>query len=117
MATVAATNIPHRAYPFRMVTQPDGSLAADVNEQDSLDDILDCAQAIVACPAGAWIDNLGFGVPSLAFSQTPLDADGVGRAVSRWEPRAMSAAREYPDKFDQTLRHVQVDVTTQQSDQ
>lgn len=115
---MTATNVPHFAYPFTMAAQPGtGALAANTVEQDSLDDILACVQMIVACPAGAWIDQPGYGVPSLVFSQTPVDPSGIARAIGRWEPRAAAAASEYPDLVDAATRHVQVTVAALQADQ
>ena len=55
--------IPHISFPWRMVVQPDGTLAAASDEQDSLDEVVSAVQQIAACPVGAWADQPSFGVP------------------------------------------------------
>lgn len=117
MGFVSQTTVPHISFPWRMVTQPDGSLAAACDEQDSLDEVMSCVQEITACPVGAWADNPSFGVPNQVFSQAPLDPTGITLAIQRWEPRATAAAQEYPDQFDVATRHITVTVSTAQQDQ
>ena|SRR6185437_15317678 len=120
VGSVAASGpptIPHVSFPWRMVRQPDGTLAAASDEQDSLDEVMSAVQQIAACPVGAWVDQPSFGVPSQLFAQAPLDAEGVTRAIERWEPRASAAAREYPDQFDASIRTIAVSVSSIQQDQ
>lgn len=115
--TPTAAQIPQFGFPFTFAVQPDGTTDAAVNEQDSLDDVFACVQAIVACPLGAWIDNPAFGIPLPTFAQAPVSTIGIRSAVSRWEPRASLALREYPDLLDQAVRNIQVDVSTLQPSQ
>ena len=60
----------------------------DVNEQDSLDDIYDCVQAIIRCPEG-WRPELpGFGINDQTFSQAGIDLAEIQDQVATWEPRS-----------------------------
>jgi phage baseplate assembly protein W len=117
MAFVSQVSIPHMSYPWRMVTQPDGTLAVNVDEQDSIDEILSCVQEIVVCPLGAWIDQPSFGMPSSVFAQAPVGTGGLTQAITRWEPRATAVAREYPDLVSRSIRNISVDVSSNQPDQ
>lgn len=102
---------PHFAWPFTF-----NAAGAQVNEQDSLDDVFDCTQAIVACPVGARSDLPGFGIPNPLFAQAPLDTSGIARSLTYWEPRASVAAREFPDLVNEATRRVQINVSTAQAD-
>lgn len=102
---------PHFEYPFDFT--PSG---AEVNEQDSLDDVFDCVQAIVACPVGTRNEEPAFGIPNLLGAQAPLNVTGLERAIQRWEPRAAAIAREYPDLLNEAFRHVQINVSAVQAD-
>lgn len=117
MGFVNQTTVAHISFPWQMIVQPDGSLAANCDEQDSLAEILSCVQEIAACPVAAWADQPSFGVPSQVFSQAPLDPSGITQAIQRWEPRATAVAQEYPDQFDNATRHIAVTVSSIQQDQ
>lgn len=117
MGYVSQTTIAHVSYPWRMIVQPDGTLAANADEQDSLDEILSAVAEITACPMGAWVDRPSFGIPSQVFAQAPLDPGTVTQAITRWVPDAVTVAREYPDQFDAATRHLNIDVSSTQPDQ
>lgn len=110
-------DVPHFAVPFTISTQLNGTISADVNEQDSLEDILACVQTITVCPIGAWIDQPTFGIPSPVFANTPVGTTGITQALGTWEPRAATAASEFPDEFDAATRHINVNVTPVSPDQ
>ena len=111
------TTIAHISYPWRMIVQPDGTLAVNADEQDSLNEILSAVAEITVCPMGAWVDRPSFGIPSQLFAQAPLDAGTVTQAIQRSEPRAVTVAQEYPDQFDAATRHLTIDVSSTQPDQ
>lgn len=74
--------IPHLAYPFRMVQ----GRFAEMVEQDSLEDIADCCVVICRTPVGSRIEEPEIGIPdpTFQFDNTPEIID----QVSEWEPRA-----------------------------
>lgn len=102
--------IPHFGFPFAFQQHPDGTIQAATTEQDSLQEIFDCAQAIVACPIGFRDDLPTFGVPYPEFHQTPLDSGPIRRAIGMWEPRAELESAEYADLSSPAWRHVRIDV-------
>jgi hypothetical protein len=105
--------IPHFAFPFTF-TAANG---AAVYEQDSIDEILTCATLIASCPQGAWPDQPAFGIPSPLFAQAPINPNGILQSITRWEPRAVATAVEYPDAFNDAIRTVQISISSAQTDQ
>jgi hypothetical protein len=60
----------------------------DVNEQDTLDDIYDCVQAIIRCPEG-WRPELpGFGITDQTFAEDEIDLSLIADKVATWESRS-----------------------------
>lgn len=94
---------PHFALPFRI-----SGKAAAVNEQDSLDDIAACVQAVLLTEIGEREDEPDFGIVDRAFSQLPLDPDEVVQAVDEWESRAALLAEEDPDLLDIAVARVRL---------
>ena len=76
--------IPKLDLPFRLST--DGTFAAV--EQDTPQDILNCAQAIIASPLGFHEWEPGLGITPLEFQQAGPDPGILMAEVERWEPRA-----------------------------
>ncbi len=79
--------MPHLAFPFTLT-----KVGAVTVEQDSLEDVFSCVQAIVACPRGACPELPSFGVPDLTFGQAPLDPRPLVDVVLAQEPRAEEEA-------------------------
>lgn len=78
--------IPHISIPLKFIGGGAGGI--DVNEQDTLDDIYDCVQAIIRCPEG-WRPELPtFGITDQTFSQSEIDLSLIGDKVATWEPRS-----------------------------
>ena len=94
-------DVPHFALPFRF-----GPHAA-VSEQDSIDEISDCALAIVLCPIGYRVELPSFGLPDSVFAAR-VDTDAMRTAIDAWEPRAQVALDERHDTFDALVDHVQM---------
>lgn len=109
----SAPDIPHFRAPFSL----NNGTAASVVEQDTLDEVMSCVTAVVACPQGAWNTNPAFGTPSQLFAQAPLNPAVITAAIAQWEPRAVTAATEYPDALSDAVRNVQISVSTPGSDQ
>ena len=102
--------IPHFAYPFAF-QNVNGQVQAAVVEQDSIEEILACVNAIVACPIGTRDELPGFGVPDVLFAQAPLNPSTVVQAIVRWEPRARIAASEFADAGSDAQRHLQLEIS------
>ena len=95
-------DVPHFALPFRFGPQ------AAVSEQDSIDEIADCALAIVLCPIGYRVELPTFGLPASVFASPRVDVDGMRTAIDSWEPRAQATLDEHIDVLDVLVDHVQV---------
>lgn len=110
MATASTVSIPHFALPLRYLN---GS--AQVNEQDSLDDIADCVYAICVTDPGDRTDLPDFGLLDMTFGQEPLSAGAAQNQIEQWEPRAQILITLAPDQYDQAVVNGQVNVELQQS--
>lgn len=99
--------VPHFALPFRF----ENGRAAEV-EQDSVEDVAACVEAVLRTQPGEREELPGFGVPEATFSVAPLDVEAITAAVSAWEPRARVLATEAPDALDQAIRNVRLTVGT-----
>lgn len=102
-------DIPHFALPFRFENG-----RAVVNEQDSVEDVAACVEAVLRTRPGERDDLPTFGVPDPTFSQAPLSTDALVRQVQAWEPRAEILATDHPDALDAAIQRVQLDVSTQE---
>jgi hypothetical protein len=77
---------PHIAIPFTMLAWGVGGV--DVNEQDTLDDVYDCVQAVIRCPEGYRPELMAFGISDQTFSQNEIDLGEIDDKVRVWEPRS-----------------------------
>lgn len=92
-------DIPHFDLPFRFV----GGKAVEV-EQDSVDDIAVCVEALLRTRPGERIELPTYGIPDPVF--VGADTEAIMASVRDWEPRASIAIEEgwdY-DAFIQSLR-------------
>lgn len=105
-----AVTLPHFAYPFAF-----GAAGADVTEQNSAKEILDCARAILACPLGARVELPAFGVDDQAFRARP-DREALAGALAEWEPRVLSHVDVTPDVIDALISHVGARLTPRSED-
>lgn len=96
---------PHFALPLRFNR---GSTVC--NEQDTIEDIADCVEAILRTGPGDLGENPDFGTPPLIFQQRPLNLDDVINRVELWEPRARVVMEEAPIKLDEALARVRATV-------
>lgn len=101
---------PHFAYPFSFKTQPDGSLAAAVTEQDSVDEVADCVVRITNTPLGSRDELPEFGVTVPLFEQTPVNVERLVSEIREWEPRAALSGSARIDSLDELLTNVRLDV-------
>jgi phage baseplate assembly protein W len=105
MASASSVSIPHFSLPLRYVN---GS--AQVNEQDSIDDVVDCVFAIAVTNPGDRDELPDFGLLDMTFDQTPLPIDAVVTQITQWEPRAQLAIQSAPAQFDDALVNANVNV-------
>jgi len=100
--------IPHFALPFRY----EGGRPAVV-EQDSIDDIAACVEAILRTRPGQRDEHPEFGTPDLVFRQLPTDLDAFVDAVEVWEPRARALVEEDASRFHEAVSRVRLTLTTE----
>lgn len=102
-----AVLVPHFDLPFRFF-----GTNAVVVEQDSLADVGNCVEAILLTHVGWRPEEPTFGVPELTFMTQPIGADFVREIIASQEPRAEIAMAESPDRFDELIDRVNIDLTT-----
>lgn len=102
-------DIPHFDLPFRFV----GSNAAVV-EQDSLEDITNCVEAVVRTIIGQRVELPDFGIPDPTFQTQPLQLQAITEAILQQEPRATIAMTQNPDRFNQLVVDVLMRVSAQE---
>jgi phage baseplate assembly protein W len=82
--------IPHFALPFRV-----DNGAVVTTEQDSVDEIADCVQAVVVTPVGTRVEMPGFGMSSPVLTQSDsVPSTAILAALRRWEPRAAASVTD-----------------------
>lgn len=79
----------HLALPVRVTAS--GAFA--VVEQDSTEDVLQCARVVLETPQGAREERPEFGLPDPLFAKGGVDAATVEAVLADWEPRATIDAR------------------------
>ena len=79
-------------------------------EQDSPEEIMQCAKTVVSTEVGTRTGNLEFGVPDQTFRQGGPDPAAVRAALDRWEPRANAIVETEPDALNELVNYVNVGV-------
>ena len=97
------TDVPHFTVPFKFEFGPDGFLHAAVNEQDSIEDITACVEAIVRTPIGFRQELPEFGIRDQTFTQGMINSDDVVVSLGQWEPRAEILIEEDASMLDQFI--------------
>ena len=102
-----ATDIPHFKLPFRFEPSGLGGLAAGVCEQESIDEIGGCCEAILRTVQGQRTTLPEFGRPELEFNTDPASVRAaLAGALLEWEPRVQSLITDYPDADDEGVQVV-----------
>jgi phage baseplate assembly protein W len=101
-----AVEIPHFKYPFRLIRGAAGTVAPEVVEQDTADEVLDCVEIALLTVVGERVDMPTFGIDPPVFQQQPIDMNIVGAQISAHEPRAEFAAEQHPDELDIRIARV-----------
>lgn len=104
-----SVDTPHFALPLRYVN---GS--AVVNQQDSMEDIADCVEAICLTHPGDRAEWPEFGVTDLTFAQQPLPLSVVISQIETFDDRARILASQAPDLFDAAIVNLEVDIVVAQ---
>jgi hypothetical protein len=76
--------LPHLAFPFARTSDGTG---IQVNEQDTVNEIMACQMVIINCPVGYRDDRPEFGWAMPYMRQAPLDTGGLEQALREFEPR------------------------------
>ncbi len=97
--------IQHFSLPFRIVAG-----TAATSEQDTLEEIRDCVEAILRTPKGSRVELPAFGIPDTTFSAA-ADAALIEQAVAEWEPRAAAAAAADNSSLSEFISTVTVAVS------
>lgn len=92
--------VPHFAYPFRF-----DAAGAVTTEQDSGDEIMDCARVVLLCPLGYRAELPDFGIPDQTFRNEP-DVQAIESALAEWEPRAIAHVTANRDATDEFVSNV-----------
>lgn len=101
---------PHFQLPFRLGAVNGGAF---VNEQDSVDDVIDCIKAIIAFPIGSRQDLPTFGSPDLLFRKVTNQAiSQMQQAIVRWENRAAIVVDGQPIVTDELIQKIMIKVGT-----
>lgn len=80
---MASVDVPKFKVPFSI-----SGTGAEVVEQDSTEEVVQCVEAIVNTPVESRDDDPEFGVPDYLFRQTGEEASEIADAIELWEPRA-----------------------------
>jgi|1185.fasta_scaffold195849_2 hypothetical protein len=97
---------PHFQLPFRF-----GGIngAAFVNEQDSVEEIIQCIEVLIAYPIGAHRNVPGFGTPDVIFKSSalaPIIPDQLKTAILQWEERAAQDMEGVPILTDELIQEL-----------
>lgn len=100
-------SIPHLKLPFTIL--PDGTAA--VVQQDSLDDVVQCVNVLVATPVGSRVELPAYGVPDATFGR--VTSAQISKAISTWEPRAVATVTVTQNAQNPRETDIQVSVSSQ----
>jgi phage baseplate assembly protein W len=83
-----------------------------VVEQDSVEEIMQNVSVILQTRVGTRIEIPDFGTDTLLFTIAGgSDLDTAVAQVAEWEPRAVIAFQEWPDRMDDLVRRVRLEVS------
>lgn len=97
------TDTPHFAFPLRYINGH-----AQVNEQDSMDDIEACVTAICLTSPGDRVELPDFGIVDPAFGQQPIPTAPLISQIEAYEPRVSILVSAAPDQFDAAVVNVAI---------
>jgi phage baseplate assembly protein W len=102
-----AVDIPHFKLPFRWEASSLGGLAAGVCDQESVEEIGGCCEAVLRTVQGQRTTLPEFGRPQLEFNTAPESVKAaLAAALLEWEPRVQSYITDAPDDSDEGVQVV-----------
>lgn len=105
-------DVPHFSLPFDFEEVGGVKRVAEL-EQESLEEIVACVEAILRIPRG-WREELPeFGISDPVF--TNPDYEDLRRTVGDWEPRAEVELEGGIDPFDEGLSRARIQVQVRES--
>lgn len=99
--------VPHFDIPFRFNTTGH----AVVTEQDTLEEISNCVEAILRTRVGQRLEIPDFGIEDPVFENQPLQLQGIVAAIIEQEPRAIVLLEQAPDRLDQMIANIRTSVS------
>jgi phage baseplate assembly protein W len=105
MAISGLVDTPHFALPLRYVN---GS--AVVNQQDTMDDIADCVEAVCLTTPGDRDEMPDFGIEDPTFDAQPIPLGALLAQITMFEPRATLLASQAPDMLDVAVANISLNV-------
>ena len=103
---MSSVDCPHFDLPFRL-----GKSGANLVEQDSLEDVVNCVVSIMSTHVGFRDEQPEFGIPDLAMRRMPIGEDDIHTLVGEQEPRALMIVNEYPDQVYRFVDHINIGVS------
>jgi hypothetical protein len=99
------TDFPHFALPFQWAMADGGGIAALEVEQESIDEIGSCVEAIVRTVVGQRTTLPDFGRPEFEFNEDPeVVRAQLSQALTEFEPRVESIIDAAQDPQDETVQ-------------
>lgn len=83
-------------------------------EQDSEDDVLNCVEVVLRTRIGERVELPDFGTPDITFLQQPISLQAIEAAITAGEPRSTQMLEQAPDKIDQKVAYVRVNVSARE---
>jgi phage baseplate assembly protein W len=99
-------DVPHLDIPLRF----DGTGHLAVVEQDTVDDIAACVEAVLRTRPGERSELPNFGTSAILFTELPVDRETLVAQIKQWEPRAGLLIEENPDLLNDTLARLRITV-------
>jgi phage baseplate assembly protein W len=104
------TNTPKLAVPFNFGVLFGGRRRAEVVEQDSVEEIQQCVEAVLMTTLGHRLDNPDFGVRDQTWRENGADLHEVQNAIDMNEPRANLILEQDPESLTKMVSDVSVKV-------
>lgn len=104
-----SVDTPHFAFPLRYVNGH-----AVVNQQDSMNDIAACVEAVCLTNPGDRVEWPEFGVTDMTFAQQPIPLNALVGQIETFEPRATILITEDPDQFDAAVVNADINIVVAQ---
>lgn len=79
---------------------------AEVVEQDSEEEVMQCVETLMRTPVGSRTEEPEYGIPELAFREGAVERGDLQRAIAEWEPRADTIITE--EGLEQLARKVAI---------